>query len=105
MSEPLVKVHTLETMTPEQTAEYEARQLAWEAGKEARQAEAVRAERDLLLKNTSWLVERHLEQLVLGETTLSPEQYTALLQYRQALRDVPQQGDIFNVVWPTNPLE
>ena len=36
--------------------------------------------------------ERHSDELELGtESTLTPEQYTALLTYIQALRDIPAQ--------------
>ena len=36
--------------------------------------------------------ERHADELELGNgTTLTPEQYTALLTYIQALRDLPAQ--------------
>ena len=36
--------------------------------------------------------ERHSDELALGkEASLTPEQYTALLTYIQALRDIPAQ--------------
>ena len=55
-------------------------------------AATVRAERDSLIKSVRWCIERHSDELVLGkETTLTPEQYTALLTYIQALRDLPAQ--------------
>ena len=55
-------------------------------------AATVRAERDSLIKSVRWRIERHSDELVLGkETTLTPEQYIALLKYIQALRDLPAQ--------------
>ena len=45
-----------------------------------------------------WVVTRHRDEMELGLTpTLSDEQYTALLVYRQALRDWPA-ADAFPVV-------
>jgi hypothetical protein len=65
----------------------------------------VRADRDRLLNELFWLVERHREQLDLGiETTLSEVQYKSLLKYRQALRDLPDSSkDSEAVVWPKPP--
>lgn len=61
--------------------------------------DALRAERDGMLMATDWLVQRHAEELALGlDTTLTPEQHTDLLTYRQALRDLPE-----NTTDPTNP--
>lgn len=57
-----------------------------------------------------WMRERHADELELGkETTLTPEQYTELLTYIQALRDLPAQpgapwdggGDL--TPWPAKP--
>ena len=52
----------------------------------------IRAERDRRLDATTWLVERHKEQTAGNiETSITGEDYAALLTYRQALRDLPQQ--------------
>ena len=52
----------------------------------------LRSERDIRLSAVLWMRERHSDELELGtETTLTPEQYTALLTYIQALRDLPVQ--------------
>lgn len=74
----------------EATASEEAR-IAEYNSEEARAAR-VREKRDQLLADSSWIVERHRDQLANGdETTLTEEQYNEWLAYRQALRDLPQQ--------------
>jgi hypothetical protein len=53
-----------------------------------------RSWRDAEIERVKWLRERHRDQLDIGEqTTLTPEQFSDLLMYIQALRD-----------WPTSPL-
>lgn len=66
----------------------------------------VRLKRDQLLSDTQWLIQRHRDQIEVSEpTTLTADQYKALLTYRQALRDVPtQSGFPNNIVWPSHPL-
>ena len=54
---------------------------------------AVRAERDALLKATDWT------QL----PDVPPSTRALWTDYRQALRDVPEQADPFNIVWPVAP--
>ena len=54
---------------------------------------AVRAERDALLKATDWT------QL----PDVPPSTRALWTDYRQALRDVPEQSDPFSVVWPVAP--
>ena len=52
----------------------------------------LRIERDTRINSVLWMRERHNDELALGkETSLTPEQYTALLTYIQALRDLPTQ--------------
>ena len=77
----------LSTMTAEEKAEY------------------YRAKRDELLNNVLWKVQRHEQEKTLGiDTTLTDEQYMALLEYIQALRELPQQtGFPDNVVFPELP--
>lgn len=54
----------------------------------------LRSFRDARISAVLWMRERHSDELELGkETTLTPEQYTALLTYLQALRDIPAQPD------------
>lgn len=64
-----------------------------------------RAKRDQLLDGTQWLVQRHQDQVNAGiQTTFTAEQYAALLMYRQALRDLPNQaGFPETVTWPIKP--
>lgn len=65
-----------------------------------------RNKRDQLLSDTQWLVQRHRDQIEVAEpTTLTADQYKALLTYRQALRDVPtQSGFPDNIIFPKYPL-
>ncbi len=50
--------------------------------------------RDSALASVLWLRERHRDQLEIGEqTTLTAEQFAALLVYMQVLRDWPQSPD------------
>lgn len=69
----------------------------------------LRSFRDARLSAVRWMRERHADELELGNgTSLTPEQYTALLTYIQALRDLPSQpgapwdggGEL--TPWPTN---
>lgn len=91
----VVKVHTLDNMTPEKRAEYDARQAKWEAEKSQRDMEALRYERDVRLAATDW-----------AALPDSPHNTQELLDYRHALRDIPQQyASLDDVVWPVNPLE
>tara|TARA_B100001996_G_C18302746_1_gene455316 strand:+ start:224 stop:568 length:345 start_codon:yes stop_codon:yes gene_type:complete len=53
----------------------------------------LRNDRDRLLTNTDWT-----QNADVPESTRTKWQ-----SYRQALRDVPQQADPFNVTWPTEP--
>lgn len=54
--------------------------------------DTLRSVRDARVNAVLWMRERHADELDLGkETTLTPEQYTALLTYIQALRDIPAQ--------------
>ena len=88
-------------LAAEAVAVEEAR-LAVYNSTEARAAR-VRAERDRRLTSTNWLVERHAEQVGAGAVpTLTAAEYTALLGYRQALRDIPQQ-DGFPWTGPDDP--
>ncbi len=52
----------------------------------------LRNQRDAHINSVLWMRERHADELELGkETSLIPEQYTALLTYIQAMRDLPAQ--------------
>ena len=70
-------------------------------------ANSIRTERDTLLRIADGRSLKYTEQILLVGTTpdLSNEQYQRLLQYKQDLRDVPEQsGFPNNVTWPTWPL-
>jgi len=55
-------------------------------------AASVRGTRTAYLAATDWLTLRHRDQVEQGVTSnLTAAQFTELLTYRQALRDVPQQ--------------
>jgi len=60
------------------------------------EANRKRVERDVLLSETDWTQ--------LADAPLTDEQKTAWTEYRQALRDVPQQdGFPLSVAWPVAP--
>ena len=77
------------TTAAQHEAEYKAR-------KDAEQAKSVRDSRGQKLKDTDWVVIKHLER---------NENIPGVWEvYRQALRDVPiQQGFPWTVVWPDEP--
>ena len=65
-------------------------------------AAQVRAERDAKIEAVRWRIERHKDELELGIPLTEPLE--PLLQYVQALRDVPQQdGFPENTEWPVEP--
>ena len=67
----------------------------------------IRRQRDKLLADSDWVILRHRdEQERELPTTLDASQYRAWLDYRQALRDLPncEQFDPWNVVWPVAPF-
>lgn len=58
-----------------------------------------REKRDTLLNAELWKLQRHEQEKVLGiNTTLTEEEYIKLLQYIQALRELPQQSNFPNTV-------
>ncbi len=79
---------------PAQTAAQQ--EAAYKAQKDAEQSKAMREQRSQKLKETDWVVVKHLER---NENIPG-----AWEVYRQALRDVPtQQGFPWNVTWPEEP--
>ena len=65
-------------------------------------ADTARAERDRLIESVRWRIERHSDELMLGREPTEPLE--PLLQYTQALRDVPQKaGFPESVEWPQCP--
>jgi hypothetical protein len=70
-----------------------ADQIAYEAGKDADQAAAIRTQRDSKLSSTDWT-----------QVADAPVDKAAWATYRQALRDIPTQtGFPWEVTWPTTP--
>lgn len=68
--------------------------------------EDFRSERDHLLTQTDWLIQRHQEEELLGKkTTLTKAKYTALLNYRQELRDLPDHPDFPDTPLPECPVD
>jgi len=59
------------------------------------QWEVIRGIRKQLLETTDWEIVKHQE---LGTTVP-----TDIATYRQALRDITDQSDPFNITWPTKP--
>ena len=67
-----------------------------------RLAVQVRAHRDALLAESDWVVTKAIEQN--AQDGLGVQIPVVWLDYRQALRDIPQQpGFPDNVTWPTAP--
>ena len=65
-------------------------------------ADTTRAKRDRLIESVRWRIERHSDELALGSEPTEPLE--PLLQYVQALRDVPQQSGFPEAVeWPQCP--
>jgi Phage tail assembly chaperone protein len=70
-----------------------------------RTAQVIRSQRDALVAQSDWVVQRHREQSDSGITTsLTAAQYASWLAYRQALRDISKQaGFPASVAWPAQP--
>jgi len=63
-------------------------------------SDSATAKRDRLLGHTDWICARHRDQIEAGiDTTLTPEEYSEVLAYRQALRDWPATDG-----WPDAPM-
>jgi hypothetical protein len=67
-------------------------------------AEVTRAARDQALTATDWIVARHQDETLLGAgTTLTAEQFSTLLTYRKALRELPEAEGWPHVDLPAAP--
>ncbi|NYH21375.1 phage tail assembly chaperone [Paraburkholderia bryophila] len=68
-------------------------------------AASARAQRDLIMSQCEWVVNRHRDQQDAGSgTSLSTAQYQTWLSYRQSLRDISKQPTWpTSVDWPTAP--
>ncbi|KWH65044.1 tail fiber assembly protein [Burkholderia anthina] len=70
----------------------------------AQLANMKRAQRDAALKATDWLVSRHQDEQLLGDgTTLTADQFAALLRYRQSLREASDLPGWPNTELPSPP--
>lgn len=76
-------------LSPEEIAEFQAREAEHEANRGARKLADIRAKRNALLAAT--------DVKMLPDF---PGDKEALKAYRQALRDVTKQLDLDNIVWP-----
>ena len=102
----VIESHDVYSYTPDTstTVEKSAEQLAIEAQIAAETALAnqwnlVRSERDALIANAIWRVQRYERQVRLGQTLI--DDITALDTYIQALADIPgTNSDPFNITWP-----
>ncbi len=67
-------------------------------------AVSMRGKRDSAMDATDWLVSRHQDEKLIGNgTTLATDQFTALLKYRQELRDISYADGWPYVDLPTPP--
>lgn len=67
-------------------------------------ATTVRYQRDAKIESVRWRIERHRDEVALNTEPTEPLE--PLLQYTQALRDMPQQeGFPLEINWPDTPLE
>ena len=74
-------------------------------------ATVIREDRDYLLDDTQWVIDRHRDQVNAGmPTSLSEDQYKAWLLYRQELRDLTSNPafpwpltDASKKYWPKKP--
>jgi hypothetical protein len=77
-------------------------EAAYKAQKDAEFAASARSQRDTLLKETDWVVSKAVEQN--AQDNLGIQIPVVWLNYRQALRDVPQQiGFPTTITWPVKP--
>lgn len=82
--------------TPEEEAEWDAMEAAWAASENDRLAKDARDKRNLLLAQTDWRAAKAFET---GAPLTGP-----WADYRQALRDVPQQAGFPTTInWPVPP--
>ena len=79
--------------TPEEEAEWDAKEAAYAAGANDRAAAEIRTERDAKLTESDWT-----------QVADAPVDKAAWATYRQALRDIPSQAGFPNeVTWPVEP--
>ncbi|WP_431821016.1 phage tail assembly chaperone [Burkholderia sp. F1] len=67
-------------------------------------AASMRTQRDLAMSKTDWLVSRHQDEKLIGNgTTLSAAQFSTLIKYRQALRDLSDADGWPYIALPPTP--
>ena len=71
------------------------KQADYESLTDSRQLNLIKTQRHPLLKEADIQINKHMD---VGHVNLAMWQ-----TYRQDLRDVPQQGNIYNIVWPIKP--
>ena len=84
-------------LTPEEIAQRQAEEAAWNAGAFDRAMADLRSKRDRLLASCDWVM--------MSDSPIADK--TAWETYRQALRDITNNltnvDDVNNVTWPTKP--
>lgn len=80
---------------PHPRAVWDAKHKVWRQVAQEIQWQEVRELRNSLLARSDWTA--------LPDTPLSADQRGLWMAYRQALRDVTDQADPFNIVWPEPP--
>lgn len=78
--------------TPEEEAEWDAREAVWASNALNQQWQLVREERNGLLFGSDWTQ--------LADAPLTAEQKEQWAILRQKWRDITNQDDPFNIVWP-----
>ena len=78
-------------LTAEEETARDVEEATWEAGKFDRKIAELRRKRTRLLKATDFYA--------LSDVTMSSDMTT----YREALRDLPANVDLTNIVYPTKP--
>jgi hypothetical protein len=94
-----LSTHTvIEGQPPSENHVYE--NGSWIESKNIIDEKKLRLKRDTLLNSTDYIIIRHLEQ-----NDLSNEEYTDWKNYRQSLRDLPEQVDLEDIVFPSAPVQ
>ena len=82
-------------LTPEEILQRQEEEILWENGINDRELERTRQKRNELLRETDWTQ--------LNDSPLIAGKKAEWVSYRQTLRDITDQSDIFNIVWPDKP--
>ncbi len=93
-------------LTPDEEAEADAREATHAVEVIERRWSLLRAERNRRLAATDGVAIRHQEQIARGVArTLTDDAFARLLEYRQALRDLPTlTSDPASPRWPASPV-